>query len=79
MLLLDHGFNTIGLQNIWAETMAVNLASRGVMRRIGMRHVRTEAREWTDPLPGADRGEVFYEITATEWKRVAEQPEPPPP
>ncbi|MCZ4520549.1 GNAT family N-acetyltransferase [Rhodococcus ruber] len=79
LLLLDHGFNTLGLQHIWAETMAVNLASRGVMRRIGMRHVRTEVREWTDSLPGADRGEVLYEITATEWKRVAEQPEPPQP
>ena len=67
-LLLDHGFGTLGLRRIWAETMAVNHASRGVMNKIGMRHVRTQVREWQDPLPGADEGEVLYEITATEWK-----------
>lgn len=61
LLLLDYGFRTLGLQRLWAETMAVNLASRGVMRKIGMRHVRTEFRAWHDPLPGADQGEVLWE------------------
>ncbi|MEU3471233.1 GNAT family N-acetyltransferase [Rhodococcus sp. NPDC006774] len=69
LLLLDYGFRTLELQRIWAETKAVNLASRGVMRKIGMRHVRTEFRAWHDPLPGADQGEVLYEITAREWNR----------
>ena len=66
--LLDHGFGTVGLSRVWAETMAVNEASRGVMRRLGMRHVRTEARAWDHPLPGSEQGEVVYEITADEWK-----------
>jgi RimJ/RimL family protein N-acetyltransferase len=67
--LLAHGFDTIGLDVVWAETMAVNAGSRGVMRRLGMRHVRTEHREWTNPTPGADEGEVVYEITSDEWHR----------
>ena len=65
--LLEHGFETVGLQRIWAETMAVNAASRGVMRKLGMRHVGTEVREWEHLLPGSDQGEVTYEITAREW------------
>jgi RimJ/RimL family protein N-acetyltransferase len=63
--LLAHAFDTVGLQRVWAETMAVNAASRGVMRAIGMRHVRTEVRHWEEPLPGADEGEAIYEITRT--------------
>lgn len=66
--LLDHGFGAAGLERVWAETMAVNLGSRGVMRRLGMRHVRTETRTWAEPLPGADQGEVVCEITAAEWR-----------
>ncbi|MET0821258.1 MAG: GNAT family N-acetyltransferase [Aeromicrobium sp.] len=67
LLLLDHGFSTLGLRRIWAETMAANLASRSVMRKIGMNHVNTEMRQWDEPLPGADQGEVLYEITAAQW------------
>jgi RimJ/RimL family protein N-acetyltransferase len=65
--LLDHGFNSIGLDTVWAETMAVNQPSRGVMAKLGMRHVRTDHRAWADPLPGAEQGEVVYEITREEW------------
>ncbi|TWE11963.1 GNAT family N-acetyltransferase [Rudaeicoccus suwonensis] len=67
--LLDHGFRTVGVDAVWAETMAVNQGSRGVMRRLGMRHIATEVREWDDPLPGSDLGEVVYEITREEWLR----------
>lgn len=65
--LLGHAFETLGLQLVWAETMSVNVASRGVMRAVGMRHVRTEVRHWEYPLPGSDRGEVVYEITQEDW------------
>lgn len=66
--LLRHGFANVGLQRVWAETMAVNAGSRGVMRRLGMRHVSTEVREREHPIAGADEGEVTYEITAEEWR-----------
>lgn len=65
--LLDHGFTTVGLGTVWAETMAVNLPSRGVMTRLGMRHVHTDHRSWDHPLPGTEHGEVVYEITRDEW------------
>ena len=65
--LLHHGFATLGLRTVWAETMAVNQPSRDVMGRLGMRHVRTDHRSWDDPLPGAEHGEVVYEITRDEW------------
>jgi RimJ/RimL family protein N-acetyltransferase len=65
--LLDHGFGTVGLDEVWAETMAVNTPSRRVMTKLQMRHVRTEHRSWHDPLPGADQGEVVYRITHEVW------------
>ena len=68
--LLDHAFTTIGLPRVWAETMAVNAGSRNVMAKLGMRHVRSEVRDWEHPLPGADLGEVIYEITPAEFRRA---------
>ncbi|MBO1753958.1 GNAT family N-acetyltransferase [Allobranchiibius sp. CTAmp26] len=70
--LLRHAFEAVGLERVWAETMAVNAGSRGVMRRLGMRHVRTDVRVWDDPLPGAEEGEVVYEITAEQWRHAAQ-------
>jgi len=65
--LLDHGFRAVGLDRVWAETMAVNRPSRGVMAKLGMCHLRTDHRAWDHPLPGAEQGEVVYEITREEW------------
>lgn len=65
--LLDHAFRTLGLPVVWATTMAVNAGSRGVMTKLGMTQVRTDVREWDDPLPGAELGEVRYEITRRAW------------
>ncbi|MCW2758211.1 MAG: hypothetical protein JWO46_1957 [Nocardioidaceae bacterium] len=70
--LVRHGFEDARLSVIWAETMAVNAGSRGVMARLGMRHVRTDVRAWDDPLPGGELGEVVYEITAEEWEGQSE-------
>jgi RimJ/RimL family protein N-acetyltransferase len=67
--LLEHGFGTVGLRRIWAETMAVNARSRAVLDRLGMRPVRTEVRQWDEPLPGAELGEVVYELTSEEFER----------
>lgn len=66
--LLAHGFAAVGLRTVWAETMAVNLPSRAVMTKLGMRHVRTDHRTWPDPLPGADQGEVVHAIDAATWR-----------
>lgn len=37
------------------------------MSKLGMRHVRTDHRQWDDPLPGTEQGEVVYEITRRQW------------
>jgi len=67
--LLRHAFETVGMQRVIAQTMAVNAASRGVMKAVGMSHVRTYFPQFGDPLPGTDQGEVEYELTAEEWRR----------
>ena len=65
--VLEHGFATVGLNEVWADTMAVNEPSRRVMTRLRMHHLRTEHREWDEPLPGADQGEVVYGVTRAGW------------
>ncbi len=72
--LLEHGFTTVGLDVVWAETMAVNAPSRRVMARLGMRHVRTEHRSWEHALPGADQGEVVYSTTREQWSSTTAAP-----
>ena len=72
--LLEHGFATAGLRRIWAETMAVNVRSRAVLDRVGLRHVSTDVRQWDAPLPGAELGEVVYELTADEFDRTRDEP-----
>ena len=64
--VLDHGFATVGVNTIWAETMAVNQPSRQVMTKLGMRHVRTDHCRWDSPIPGTEQGEVVYELTREE-------------
>jgi RimJ/RimL family protein N-acetyltransferase len=66
--LLRHAFDTVGQKRVIAQTMAVNTGSRGVMEAIGMRYVRTYFPSWDDPLPGADLGEVEYELTREMWE-----------
>ncbi|SCF12252.1 Protein N-acetyltransferase, RimJ/RimL family [Micromonospora coriariae] len=66
--LLRHAFDTVGQSRVIAQTMAVNAGSRGVMEAIGMRYVRTYFPTWDEPLPGADLGEVEYEMTRGMWE-----------
>jgi RimJ/RimL family protein N-acetyltransferase len=65
--LLRHGFEDLGLTRIFAETMAVNTASRATMAAIGMQCVRTFHMDWDEPLPGSELGEVEYEMTRPQW------------
>jgi RimJ/RimL family protein N-acetyltransferase len=69
LALLQHAFATVGIRRVIAQTMAVNAASRGVMAAVGMSYVRTYFPEWDEPLPGAEQGEVEYEITRADWER----------
>jgi RimJ/RimL family protein N-acetyltransferase len=67
-VLLRHAFDAVGQSRVIAQTMATNAGSRGVMAAIGMRYVRTYFPPWDDPLPGAELGEVEYEMTREMWQ-----------
>jgi RimJ/RimL family protein N-acetyltransferase len=67
--LIDHAFAHLGVARISADTMAVNTASRRVMEKSGMRHIRTFHGAFDDPLPGSEFGEVVYEILREDWQR----------
>ena len=68
--LIAKGFADLGLERIWAQTMAVNTASRRVMERAGLSYVRTFHLAWEHPLAGTEQGEVEYALTReTGWCR----------
>jgi len=60
--LIDAAFGSLGFDRVRAETMAVNLASRRVLEKAGLRYVQTVFPIHAPPIPGADQGEVIYEI-----------------
>lgn len=65
--LVRHGFEDVGLARIFAETMAINAASRATMTSVGMQHVRTFQLDFDEPLPGSELGEVEYAISREQW------------
>jgi RimJ/RimL family protein N-acetyltransferase len=65
--LLRYGFEDLGLCRIFAQTMAVNEASRAVMTSIGMTYVRAFTGDFDEPLPGSEEGEVEYAISRRQW------------
>jgi RimJ/RimL family protein N-acetyltransferase len=65
--LIRHAFTESGLWRVYADTMAVNSASRRVMEKAGLRYVRTFHLQFDDPIPGTELGEVEYAVTRDEW------------
>ncbi|HEU5107481.1 MAG TPA: GNAT family N-acetyltransferase [Micromonosporaceae bacterium] len=59
--LVAYGLGDLGLDRVWAQTMAVNTASRRVLEKAGLRYVRTFHVHFDDPIPGTELGEVEYE------------------
>ena len=72
--LIHKAFADMGASRVWAETMAINLASRRVMEKSGLKHVRTFHPEWDDPLPGTEHGEVEYALERSAWERQGQGP-----
>lgn len=60
--LVDHAFTIPGVRRVWAQTMAVNVRSRAVLAKAGLRYVRTFHLDWPDPIAGTEHGEVEYEL-----------------
>jgi RimJ/RimL family protein N-acetyltransferase len=65
--LLRHAFETVGLDRVIAQTMAVNAGSRATMSSVGLTFVRSFIEEYDEPVPGSEEGEVEYAITREEW------------
>jgi RimJ/RimL family protein N-acetyltransferase len=70
--LVESGFARLRLDRIVATTMAVNAGSRRVLEKAGLRHVRTFFADWPDPIPGAEHGDVVYELTREQWAAARE-------
>jgi RimJ/RimL family protein N-acetyltransferase len=54
--VLDHGFWSVGLDSVWAETRDTNLASQKVLTKSALRLVST-----------SDDGVLRYAVTRTAW------------
>jgi RimJ/RimL family protein N-acetyltransferase len=67
--LIDMGFTDLGVERVFAHTMTVNAASRRVLEKCGLRLVRTTPYEGSDPIEGAEQGEVEYALTKPEWEK----------
>lgn len=67
--LIQKGFAELSVRRVVAYTMAVNLASRRVMEKAGLRYVRTFHENWEEPIEGAEQGEVEYALERAEWER----------
>jgi RimJ/RimL family protein N-acetyltransferase len=65
--LVRHGFEDLGLRRIFAQTMAVNAASRATMAAAGLTFVRGFHETYDEPVPGHELGEVEYDIRREDW------------
>jgi RimJ/RimL family protein N-acetyltransferase len=68
--IIDRGFASGGISRVTAETMAVHVASRRVMEKVGMRHVRSFQADWPVHIPGDEHGDVEYAISRSEWEEL---------
>jgi RimJ/RimL family protein N-acetyltransferase len=66
--VIRKGFAELGAQRVIAQTMAVNLRSRRVMEKAGLRYVRTFHETWADPIEGTEYGEVEYALSKADWE-----------
>ena len=80
--LIRYGFTEVGLELIFAQTMAVNTASRATMNAAGLTFARAfvSAETFDNPIEGTELGEVEYEITRRTWTHQQNglRIEPPP-
>ena len=75
--LVDKGFAELGVERVVASTMVVNVASRRVMEKAGLRFVRVFHEPWPYSIEGEEHGDVEYALLRSEWDEAA-RAEPPP-
>ena len=66
--LVDKAFAELGAARVHASTMAVNVGSRRVMEKAGLRFVRTFVADWPVRIEGDEEGDVEYAIERAEWE-----------
>lgn len=66
--LIRKAFTDLGARRVYAETMVVNLASRRVMEKAGLRQVRIFHQSWPDRIEGEEHGDVEYALIKLEWE-----------
>ena len=49
--------------------MVVNVASRRVMEKAGLRFVRIFHQSWPDRIEGEEEGDVEYALLRSEWEQ----------
>ena len=67
--LIQKGFAELGVKRVFASTMVVNVASRRVMEKSGLRFVRTFHQPWPYYIEGEEEGDVEYELLRSEWEQ----------
>lgn len=65
--LIRKGFTELGVQRVFASTMAVNVASRRVMEKAGLTLERTFHQSWPELIDGAEHGDVEYALSKADW------------
>ena len=68
--LVDKGFAELGVDRVFASTMVVNVASRRVMEKAGLRFVRVFHQPWPDYIEGEEEGDVEYALSKAEWEQA---------
>ncbi len=66
--LITKGFTDHGVRRVFAETMAVNVASRRVMEKSGLLFVRAFHQPWPFPIDGDEHGDVEYALERPDWR-----------
>ncbi|MFG2195178.1 GNAT family N-acetyltransferase [Streptomyces sp. NPDC048639] len=76
--LIRTGFTGLGVRRVYATTMTVNLASRRVLEKAGLRYVRTVHEDWPESVEGAEHGDVEYALLREAWREGrGTSPDPP--
>jgi len=65
--LVRRAFTGLGVSQIVATTMTVNIRSRRVLEKAGLTYSGTVHLDWPDPLPGNDHGDVEYRLDRRDW------------
>ena len=69
--LVQKGFAELGVRRVVASTMVVNVASRRVLEKAGLKFVRLFHQPWPDYIEGEEEGDVEYALLRSEWERSA--------